>query len=85
MDTFRRLLALPNAIGAKDGYSDLRLLSEMQAAVARPFIIGNSMPVTETYAPLYARMNVRSYSPGASLLYRSSPGRMTACSNASTP
>jgi 5-dehydro-4-deoxyglucarate dehydratase len=64
LESFRRLLELPNVIGVKDGYGDLRLLSEMQAAVDRPFVFGNGMPVAETYAPVYGRFGVRSYSPG---------------------
>ncbi len=64
LETFQRLLDFPNVIGLKDGYGDLRLLSDMQTVVQRPFVFGNGMPVAESYAPVYLRSGVRSYSPG---------------------
>lgn len=64
IDTFRELAKLPNLIGVKDGFGDLQVLREMQAAIDRPFVFGNGMPVAETYTPTYARIGVWSYSPG---------------------
>jgi 5-dehydro-4-deoxyglucarate dehydratase len=64
VETIRRLAALPNLIGLKDGHGDLELLTQIRDAVDRPFVLGNGMPVAESYAPAYARIGVRSYSPG---------------------
>jgi 5-dehydro-4-deoxyglucarate dehydratase len=63
-DTAARLAALPNLIGLKDGHGDLDAIGAMLAAIAKPFVFGNGMPVAETYAPSYLPLGIRGYSPG---------------------
>jgi 5-dehydro-4-deoxyglucarate dehydratase len=63
-ETAVQLAAWPTFIGVKDGYGDLDRLAAIRAALGPGFIFGNGMPVAETYAPAYAAIGVRSYSPG---------------------
>jgi 5-dehydro-4-deoxyglucarate dehydratase len=63
-ETILRLAAIPNVIGLKDGTGDLDMLDAIRADLGDGFLLGNGMPVAETWAPVYLEHGVRSYSPG---------------------
>jgi 5-dehydro-4-deoxyglucarate dehydratase len=63
-ETILRLAAIPNVIGLKDGTGDLAMLDAIRADLGDGFLLGNGMPVAETWAPVYLEHGVRSYSPG---------------------
>ncbi|MCC6945828.1 MAG: 5-dehydro-4-deoxyglucarate dehydratase [Thermomicrobiales bacterium] len=63
-DTILRLAQIPNIIGLKDGTGDLAMIDAIRADLGDGFLLGNGMPVAETWAPTYLEHGVRSYSPG---------------------
>jgi 5-dehydro-4-deoxyglucarate dehydratase len=63
-ETTVQLAERPNLIGLKDGHGDLDAIRAMQAAIGKPFVFGNGMPVAETFAPTYLPLGIRGYSPG---------------------
>ncbi|MCA9859568.1 MAG: 5-dehydro-4-deoxyglucarate dehydratase [Thermomicrobiales bacterium] len=62
--TILRLAAIPNVIGLKDGTGDLAIIDSLRTDLGDRFLLGNGMPVAETWAPAYLEHGVRSYSPG---------------------
>lgn len=63
-ETILRLARIPNVIGMKDGTGDLAMINAIRADLGDGFLLGNGMPVAETWAPVYLEHGVRSYSPG---------------------
>lgn len=63
-ETILRLADIPNVIGLKDGTGDLAMIDAIRADLGDAFLLGNGMPVAETWAPTYMEHGVRSYSPG---------------------
>ncbi len=63
-DTILRLATIPNVVGLKDGTGDFDLIDALRSNLGDAFLLGNGMPVAETWAPAYLEHGVRSYSPG---------------------
>jgi 5-dehydro-4-deoxyglucarate dehydratase len=63
-ETISRLAEMPNVIGLKDGYGEMKLLQRFQRIVGDRFIFINGMPSAETHAHVYLKAGIRSYSPG---------------------
>ena len=63
-ETLRRLAAMPNVVGLKDGHGDMQLLSSFQSVTEGTVSFVNGMPSAETHQERYLAAGVRSYSPG---------------------
>ncbi|MZD06685.1 5-dehydro-4-deoxyglucarate dehydratase [Streptomyces sp. SID5785] len=61
-DTLRRIAALPNVIGFKDGHSDLDRLQRLTLAAPDGFLFFNGAATAEVQARAYAAVGVPAYS-----------------------
>ncbi|MFI6872723.1 5-dehydro-4-deoxyglucarate dehydratase [Streptomyces sp. NPDC050400] len=62
LDAFRRVAALPNVIGLKDGHSDLDRLQRLTLAAPDGFLFFNGAATAEIQARAYAAVGVPAYS-----------------------
>ncbi len=61
-DSLRRIAALPNVIGLKDGHSDLDRLQRLTLAAPEDFLFFNGAATAEIQARAYATVGVPAYS-----------------------
>ena len=61
-DSLRRIAALPNVIGLKDGHSDLDRLQRLTLAAPEDFLFFNGASTAEIQARAYATVGVPAYS-----------------------
>ncbi|MBD0837600.1 5-dehydro-4-deoxyglucarate dehydratase [Streptomyces sp. TRM68416] len=61
-DSLRRIAALPNVIGLKDGHSDLDRLQRLTLAAPEDFLFFNGAATAEIQARAYAAVGVPAYS-----------------------
>ncbi|WP_328871299.1 5-dehydro-4-deoxyglucarate dehydratase [Streptomyces sp. NBC_00287] len=61
-DSLRRIAALPNVIGLKDGHSDLDRLQRLTLAAPEGFLFFNGAATAEIQARAYATVGVPAYS-----------------------
>jgi 5-dehydro-4-deoxyglucarate dehydratase len=61
-DSLRRVAALPNVIGLKDGHSDLDRLQRLTLAAPEDFLFFNGASTAEIQARAYATVGVPAYS-----------------------
>ncbi|MEV3972430.1 5-dehydro-4-deoxyglucarate dehydratase [Streptomyces sp. NPDC050698] len=61
-DSLRRVAALPNVIGLKDGHSDLDRLQRLTLAAPEDFLFFNGASTAELQARAYATVGVPAYS-----------------------
>ncbi|MGC3000093.1 5-dehydro-4-deoxyglucarate dehydratase [Streptomyces sp. G35A] len=61
-DSLRRVAALPNVIGLKDGHSDLDRLQRLTLAAPEDFLFFNGAATAELQARAYATVGVPAYS-----------------------
>ncbi|MCM1973126.1 MULTISPECIES: 5-dehydro-4-deoxyglucarate dehydratase [unclassified Streptomyces] len=61
-DSLRRIAALPNVIGLKDGHSDLDRLQRLTLAAPEGFLFFNGAATAEIQAGAYAAVGVPAYS-----------------------
>lgn len=61
-DALRRIAAVPNVIGLKDGHGDLERMQRLVLAAPDDFLFFNGVPTAEMQAPAFRAIGVAAYS-----------------------